>query len=109
MLGRNTRARASVFDMKVMLALGLAGILFRVAGYPLAPIVIAIILGPILEANLRCALPNSREGHRMFLDRPVAAIPVAVGVLPALGAVVFACRKRSERIKAAWSASQSGN
>ena len=53
--------QASVFDLMVMLGFGLVGILFRAANYPLSPIVIGIILGPILENNLRRALLISRE------------------------------------------------
>ncbi len=101
--------QASVFDLKVMLAFGLVGILFRAADYPLAPIVIGIILGPILEANLRRALLISREGYWIFLDRPVAATLVAVNVLLVLGAIAFAYRKRSKRIESARSASRSGS
>ncbi len=101
--------QASVFDLKVMLGFGLVGILFRAADYPLAPIVIGIILGPILEANLRRALLISREGYWIFLDRPVAATMVAVNVLLVLGAIAFAYRKRSKRIEAARSASRSGS
>lgn len=73
--------QASVFDLQVMLAFGLIGILFRAADYPLAPVVIGMILGPILEANLRRSLLISREGYWIFLDRPVSATLVAVNVL----------------------------
>ena len=42
--------QGSVFDLMVMLGFGLIGILFRLAKYPLAPIVLGLILGPILES-----------------------------------------------------------
>ena len=48
--------QALVFDLQVMLVFGLIGILFRTADYPLAPVVISMFLGLILEANLRRSL-----------------------------------------------------
>ena len=48
--------QALVFGLQVMLVFGLIGILFRTAGYPLAPVVISMFLGLILEANLRRSL-----------------------------------------------------
>ncbi|MBG6154268.1 putative tricarboxylic transport membrane protein [Labrenzia sp. EL_159] len=86
--------QASVFDLMVMFGFGLVGILFRAANYPLAPIVIGIILGPILENNLRRALLISREGYWIFLDRPVSATLVCVNVLLLTGALYFAFRNR---------------
>lgn len=90
--------QASVFDLKVMLGFGLVGILFRAANYPLSPIVIGLILGPILENNLRRALLISREGYWIFLERPVSATLVAINVLLVIGALVYAYRKRQRRL-----------
>lgn len=89
--------QASVFDLMVMLGFGLVGILFRAANYPLSPIVIGLILGPILENNLRRALLISREGYWIFVDRPVAATLLVINVLLVAGAIWVALRKR--RIK----------
>ena len=88
--------QASVFDLMVMLGFGLVGILFRAANYPLSPIVIGIILGPILENNLRRALLISREGYWIFLDRPVSAVLVCMNVLLIIGAIWFALRKKKK-------------
>ena len=86
--------QASVFDLMVMLGFGLVGILFRAANYPLSPIVIGLILGPILENNLRRALLISRDGYWIFLERPVSATLVAVNLALILGAIWFAIRQR---------------
>ena len=85
--------QASVFDLQVMLVFGLIGILFRAADYPLAPVVIGMILGPILEANLRRSLLISREGYWIFLDRPVSATLVIINAL-LLAAMVYLTIKR---------------
>ena len=44
----------------------IVGILFRASNMPLSPIIIGLILGPILENNLRRALLNSRDGFWFF-------------------------------------------
>jgi putative tricarboxylic transport membrane protein len=71
----------SVFDLWVMLFFGVVGYLMRRADYPLAPIVIGLILGPILENNLRRSLLISRDGLMIFVERPIAAAILAVSAL----------------------------
>ena len=85
--------QASVFDLQIMLIFGLIGILFRAADYPLAPVVIGMILGPILEANFRRSLLISRDGYWIFLDRPVSGTLVAINAL-LLAAMVYLTIKR---------------
>ena len=91
--------QASVFDLQVMLVFGLIGILFRAADYPLAPVVIGMILGPILEDNLRRSLLISRDGYWIFVDRPVSATLVVVNAL-LLAAMIYLTVKRLRDSKA---------
>lgn len=70
--------QSSTFDLWVMFGFGLLGVLMRRAAYPLAPVVIGTILGPIVENNLRRSLLISREGYWIFVDRPIAAVLVAL-------------------------------
>lgn len=86
--------QASVFDLMVMLGFGLIGIMFRAANYPLSPIVIGIILGPLLENNLRRSLLISQDGYWIFLERPVSVILIVVNVLLIAGAIWFAVRNK---------------
>lgn len=87
--------QASIFDLWVMLAFGLIGILFRAADYPLAPVVIGTILGPLLENNYRRSLLISQDGHWIFLERPVSAVLIAINILLISGAIWFALRQRN--------------
>ncbi|WP_010140855.1 tripartite tricarboxylate transporter permease [Oceanicola sp. S124] len=86
--------QSSVFDLWVMMGFGVVGILLRAGGYPLAPLVIGVILGPLLENNLRRSLLISREGYWIFLDRPVSAILVAANVLLIASAIFWTIRLR---------------
>ncbi|TGD41441.1 tripartite tricarboxylate transporter protein TctA [Pseudotabrizicola sediminis] len=63
----------SVFDLWVMLVFGAIGYLLRRASYPLAPIIIGMILGPVLENNFRRSMLISRDGLNIFIERPISA------------------------------------
>lgn len=70
--------QSSIFDLWAMLGFGLIGIVLRIANYPLAPIVIGTILGPLLENNLRRSLLLSDEGYWIFVDRPVSLALIVI-------------------------------
>ena len=56
-----------------------------------------MILGPILEANLRRSLLISREGYWIFLDRPVSAALVAVNLLLMVAMVYLSIQRDAWR------------
>lgn len=64
--------QSSVFDLWSMLGFGALGYFLRLYGYPLAPIVIGVVLGPICEANFRRSLLISRDGLSIFWERDIA-------------------------------------
>ena len=80
----------SIFDVKVMLFFGLLGYFMSKFGYPQAPMVIAVILGPLLEGGLRKALIMSDGSYLIFLQRPIS---LALLTLMALIAIVFFLKK----------------
>jgi putative tricarboxylic transport membrane protein len=63
----------NVFDVYVMIAFGILGYLMRKTGYEPAPLVLAFVLGPMLENNLRKALILSQGELTTFLTRPISA------------------------------------
>lgn len=63
----------STFDLWVMLVFGAIGYWLRRAHYPLSPIIIGMILGPVLENNFRRSLLISGDGLNIFIDRPISA------------------------------------
>jgi putative tricarboxylic transport membrane protein len=77
-----------VFDLWVMVVFGVLGLLLQRYGFPVAPIVLGLILGPMLETHFRRALILSRGDYGIFLQRPIAAGLLAVAavylLLPAL-------------------------
>ncbi len=67
-----------LFDVYVMLAFGLIGFWLRHYGYPMAPLVLGIVLGDLLEKNLRRALLLSDGDLLPFFTRPISAVVAAL-------------------------------
>ncbi|HKC42869.1 MAG TPA: tripartite tricarboxylate transporter permease [Burkholderiales bacterium] len=65
--------KGTVFDVGVMLASGVFGYWLRKLGFPLAPAVLALILGPLMEKSLRTSLEISGGDFGIFLARPISA------------------------------------
>jgi putative tricarboxylic transport membrane protein len=65
--------KGTVFDVGVMLAFGVIGYVLRKLGFPLAPAVLALILGPFMEKSLRTSLEMSAGDFTIFLTRPISA------------------------------------
>jgi putative tricarboxylic transport membrane protein len=67
-----------MFDVYVMLAFGILGYFLRHFGYPMAPLVLGIVLGDLLEKNLRRALILSDGDLTPFFTRPISAVVAAM-------------------------------
>jgi len=61
-----------VLDLWIMLGSGVAGYLFKKLGYPLAPLVVALVLGDMTEQALRQSLIMAHGHVAFFLSRPIA-------------------------------------
>jgi putative tricarboxylic transport membrane protein len=76
--------RQSAFDLYVMLALGLLGVVMRRFDFPTAPVVVGMILGPLAEAQGRNALSIGSGNWSVFVERPMS-----LGLLVVLAAVLL--------------------
>ena len=68
------------FDVNLMVLVGVIAFLLRILDYPLAPAVLAIVLGPIAEPKLRQSLLLSDGDFSIFFTRPIAG-PITVVAL----------------------------
>ncbi|KAA0971949.1 C4-dicarboxylate ABC transporter permease [Aureimonas fodinaquatilis] len=80
----------SMFDVFIMLAFGAVGYFLEENDYPLSPIVLAIILGPMVETNLRRGLVMHSGDVLAFLSSPIS---LAIFALAAI-TVWFSVRSR---------------
>ena len=68
-----------VTDLYLLGVLGLLGYALRALNYPLAPLVLGVILGPIAETNLRRALMTNGD-WTLFITRPVSLVFLLAGI-----------------------------
>jgi len=71
----------SVFDIWVMLIMGIFGYLARKLKFDLGPLLLAFVLGPIMERSLRQALLMSHGGFGIFFTRPISGALMATAIL----------------------------
>ncbi len=92
-------AYQDMFDVWLMVIVGVGAFFLRVLDYPVAPAVLAIVLGPIAEPKLRQSLLFSDGDFSIFFTRPIAGpitvIAIILILLPLLKVIrdFFAARK----------------
>lgn len=79
----------STFDVFVMIIFGIIGYVFRKFKYEPAPLVMAFILGPMLETSLRQSLLISMGDFSVFVLRPVSLLCLAIAALLLLSPVLL--------------------
>ena len=88
----------SMLDLVVLIVMGILGYLFRKIKFDVAPIVVALVLGPMLETTMRESLYISRGDPTIFFTRPISGTLIALlGVFligPPLWALIRKVRKR---------------
>jgi putative tricarboxylic transport membrane protein len=62
----------STFDLMLLLVCGVAGYLLQKNDFPLAPIVLGLVLGTMIENNMRRALTTSNGHFMVFLENPIS-------------------------------------
>lgn len=73
-----------LFDVWTMLGFGVAGFFLRRHGYPMAPFVLGIVLGDLLDKNLRRGLVLSDGDLTPFFTRPISMVLALVCIVTIL-------------------------
>ena len=89
----------NVGDVIIMVVFGVVGYIMRKFGYEEAPLIMAFILGPLLETNFRQSLIISDGRLSIFLERPISAVTLIVAALLFISSGFSAYRKMKEKIK----------
>jgi putative tricarboxylic transport membrane protein len=66
--------QVQIFDLMLLLVCGVAGFLLARNDYPLAPLVLGLVLGPMIENNMRRALTTSNGDFMIFLQKPMSLV-----------------------------------
>lgn len=77
--------RSNLFDVALMFGFGLLGLLMIQAKIPLAPAVLALILGPMAESELRRAMLIGRNDIAILFSSPIALILVTLIIAVVIG------------------------
>jgi putative tricarboxylic transport membrane protein len=79
----------SIFDVLLMLIFGIIGYLFRKFKYEPAPLIMAFVLGPLLEKSLRQSLLMSMGNFSIFFTRSISAFCLIIAILLLLLSIFF--------------------
>jgi putative tricarboxylic transport membrane protein len=80
----------SMFDVGIMLAAGVIGYVMQKFDFPASPIVLALIMGPMAEANFRRALSLSNGSLDFLWTRPITVALLSIAILSLLLPVIRA-------------------
>ena len=85
----------SVFDLLLLLGIGIIGFVMRALDYPLAPLIIGMVLGPLAETSLRDAAMSSNGDFSVLFQGPIAL--ALYGLLLLVLAFALRARWRARR------------
>jgi putative tricarboxylic transport membrane protein len=89
----------STFDLLMLLGIGILGFLMRALDFPLAPLIIGMVLGPLAETSLRDAAMSANGDFSVLVHSPITitlyVLLAAVLVFSVRGRVV--ARRRARR------------
>jgi putative tricarboxylic transport membrane protein len=89
---------SSMFDVVMMMVFGVLGYLFKKLKYPLAPLVLALVLGDMAEASFRQAMLLSQGSMSIFWSNPlvgsIVALAMVMLVWPVIGLVKRSMARR---------------
>jgi len=88
-----------IFDIWVLLGFGFLGFILKINDYPLAPLILGIILGPMMESNFRRAVMTSHD-YSLFFTRPISLILLICGVLSVIYAFYSNYKLKAKQIDA---------
>ena len=83
-LGGSYALNQSTGDVWTAVTAGIFGFLLRQQGFPMGPLVLALILGPMAESNLRRALALSEGSLATFVTRPISLLFLVLAALTLL-------------------------
>jgi putative tricarboxylic transport membrane protein len=88
----------NIFDMWVVLVFGLLGYVMRKTGFEPGPLILAFVLGPIMERSFRQSLLISNGDPTIFFTRPISGALMGIAaLLIALSAFQFFRKRSRER------------
>lgn len=73
--------KSNISDVWIMLISGVIGYIMRVYNYPVAPLILGLILGPIAEDNFMTSMYHHHNNLLIFFTRPISGVLMALAIL----------------------------
>ncbi|WP_185984544.1 tripartite tricarboxylate transporter permease [Aureimonas mangrovi] len=89
-------ANPSSVELGMLLAFGILGYFLRRFGYPIAPVVVGLILGPMAEQQLRRALAISQGDPAVLVTSPLALTLFGLAILALVVPMILRARGRGK-------------
>jgi putative tricarboxylic transport membrane protein len=90
---------SSAFDLKVLTLFGFLGYLFKKLDFPLAPVALTFILGPMMELAMRQSLIIAQGNMYVFITRPISGGLLALSVLVLFSSAIRALPFGSDAVR----------
>jgi putative tricarboxylic transport membrane protein len=89
----------SQVEITLMIAFGILGYLMRKYKFEMPPLILALVLGPMMESSLRLSLLMSQGDPTTFLRRPLSALFMVVSTLLIVLAMLPGIQKKRAKLK----------
>ena len=86
------------YEILAMLIFGVMGYGMRKTGFEPAPLIFAMVIGPIMETTLRQSLLHSRGNFAIFVNRPISAVLLIASILILLSPLIPRIGKQRKKI-----------
>jgi putative tricarboxylic transport membrane protein len=91
-------ARNNINDLWVIVAFGVLGWLFEKLDFPIAPLVLGSILGPLAETSFMTTMISYQNDWTVFFTRPVSGVIMALSVVALVYPTVRELRHRRRAV-----------
>ncbi len=89
----------SQVEIALMIGFGVLGYLMRKFKFEMAPLVLALVLGPMMENNLRLALLISQGNPLVFITHPISAVFITISAILIISAAIPGIKKKRSQFK----------
>jgi len=89
----------SQVEVALMIGFGVFGYVARKFQFEMAPLVLALVIGPMMESKLRLSLVISQGSPWIFIEKPISAIFILVSLALLISPLISRIGKRREKLK----------
>jgi putative tricarboxylic transport membrane protein len=89
----------SQVEIGLMIGFGVLGYMMRKFKFETPPLILALVLGPMMESNLRLSLLLSQGDPTVFVRRPISAVFILVSAMLIVSSLIPGIQKRRARLK----------